>query len=63
MQFARNYSLLGIGEQDGTMQVATSSPFEVYPMDELANMLQMEIEPVFVPRMAITATLNKAYRH
>jgi general secretion pathway protein E len=26
-------------------------------------MLQMEIEPVFVPRMAITATLNKAYRH
>jgi general secretion pathway protein E len=63
MQFARNYTLLGIGEQNGTMQVATSSPFEVYPMDELANMLQMEIEPVFVPRMAITATLNKAYRH
>jgi general secretion pathway protein E len=63
MQFARNYVLLGIGERDGTMQVATSSPFEVYPMDELANMLQMEIEPVFVPRMAITATLNKAYRH
>jgi general secretion pathway protein E len=63
MQFARNYTLLGIGEKDGTMQVATSSPFEVYPMDELANMLEMEIEPVFVPRMAITATLNKAYRH
>ncbi len=63
MQFARNYTLLGIDEKDGVMHVATCSPFEVYPMDEAASMLHMEVEPVFVPRMAITAMLNKAYRH
>ncbi len=63
MQFARNYTLLGLAENNGVMQVATCAPFDLFPMDEAASMLRLEIEPVLVPRMAITAALNKAYRH
>ena len=64
LAFARNYGLLGIEDQDGeVMLVATSTPFDLYPLDEVATMLDMEVEPVLVPRMAITGLLNKAYRH
>ena len=63
VSFARNYTLLGIEEADGVMRIATCSPFELYPLDEAATMLKMEVEPVFVTRSAITVLLNKAYRH
>ncbi len=63
IEFARNYSLIGIEEQSGLMQVATSSPFDLYPMDDLASLLGLEVEPVFVPRIAITNLVNKAYRN
>jgi general secretion pathway protein E len=63
IEFARNYSLIGIAEENGLMQVATCSPYDLYPMDDLASLLGLEVEPVFVPRMAITALINKAYRN
>jgi general secretion pathway protein E len=63
MQFARNYTLLGLTENNGVMQVATCAPFNLFPMDEAASMLRLEISRPLVPRMAITAALNKAYRH
>ena len=63
IEFARNYSLVGISEENGVMRVATCSPFEIHPMDDLASILGLEVEPVFVPRAAITNYINKAYRH
>ena len=63
IQFSRSYTLVGLEEEDGVMKVATCTPFDVYPMDELAAMLDMEIEPVLAPRSTITALINKAYRH
>ena len=63
IQFSRSYTLVGLEEEDGVMKVATCTPFDVYPMDELAAMLDMEIEPVLAPRSTITALVNKAYRH
>jgi general secretion pathway protein E len=63
IEFARNYSLVGIEEKDGVMQVATCNPFEIHPMDDLAAILGMEVQPVFVPRQAITNYINKAYRN
>ncbi|MAG57262.1 MAG: type II secretion system protein GspE [Planctomycetes bacterium] len=63
IEFSRNYSLIGIEEADGVMTVATCSPFEIHPMDDLAAILGMEVEPVFVPRAAITIHINRAYRH
>ncbi len=63
IQFARNYGLIGVTQDDGIMEVATASPFDVYPMDDVACMLGMEVQPVVVPRPAITSLINKAYRH
>ena len=63
IEFARNYSLVAISVQDGVMEVATCAPFEVYPLDDLAAMVRMEVRPVLVPRAPITLLVNKAYRH
>ncbi len=63
VQFARNYYLVGLEQTNGTMRVATSSPFDAYPMDDLASMLHMELEPVLAPRTEITSLINKAYKN
>ena len=63
VQFARNYYLVGIGRSNGSMQVATASPLDAYPMDDLASMLGYELEPVLAPRTEITSLINKAYKH
>lgn len=63
VQFARNYYLVGIGSHEGTLQVATASPLDAYPMDDLAGMLGCELEPVLAPRTEITSLINKAYKH
>ncbi len=63
VQFARNYYLIGLEQANGTMRVATASPFDAYPMDDLAAMLGMELEPVLAARTEITSCINKAYRN
>lgn len=63
VQFARNYYLVGIGRENGTMQVATASPLDAYPMDDLAAMLGCELDPVLAPRTEITGLINKAYKN
>ena len=63
VQFARNYYLVGLDQQNGAMRVATASPFDAYPMDDLAAMLGLELEPVLAPRTEITSLINKAYRN
>ncbi|MFV1959838.1 MAG: GspE/PulE family protein, partial [Planctomycetota bacterium] len=63
VQFARNYYLVGLDQVNGTMRVATASPFDAYPMDDLASMLRMELEPVLAQRTEITSLINKAYRN
>ena len=63
VQFARNYYLVGLEQTNGTMRVATASPFDAYPMDDLAAMLDMELDPVLAPRTEITSLINKAYKN
>jgi general secretion pathway protein E len=62
VHFARNFNLIALGQNNGSLTVATCSPFDTYPMDDLASMLAMEIEPVLVPRAEITSLINKAYK-
>ena len=50
VNFARNYSLVGVGQENGAVRVATAFPLDTHPMDDLAHMLQTEIEPVLAPR-------------
>lgn len=63
VQFARTHALIAIGERDGVMRVATARPLEVQPMDDLAAMMGVEVEPVLVPRSEIATLINRAYRH
>jgi general secretion pathway protein E len=63
VQFARNYYLIGLGKADGVMQIATASPLDAYPMDDLATMLGCELDPVLAPRTEITSLINKAYKN
>ena len=61
-QFARNYTLVGLESDGGIMRVATCNPLDVYPLDDLASMIDMEVEPVMAPRQEITNLVNRAYR-
>jgi general secretion pathway protein E len=63
VQFARNFNLVALDRENGTVRVATCSPLDVQPMDDLATMLGAEVEPVFAPKQEITTLINRAYRH
>ncbi len=63
VQFARNYNLIGVARQNGTIKVATCAPLETHPMDDVSVMLGLEVEPVLAPRTEITSLVNRAYKH
>jgi general secretion pathway protein E len=62
VHFARNYNLVALDRVNGSMHVATCSPLDTYPMDDLASMLACEVDPVLAPRTEITDLINKAYK-
>jgi general secretion pathway protein E len=61
-QFARSTSLCAIGRVDGAYLVATCEPLQVHGMDELAAMLQSEVDPVLAPRSEIAQLIARAYQ-
>jgi len=61
-QFARTYNLIAIGESAGGLLVATCDPLDIHPMDDLAGMLGMMVEPVVASRAEITALINRAFQ-
>lgn len=61
MHFARNHCLAGLSVKDGTVTVATASPLDVHPLDDLASMLGCDVEPVVSPRAEIVGLINRAY--
>jgi len=64
VQFTRNYNLVALSEtESGCLRVATCTPLDPQPMDDLAAMLGTEIEPVLSPRTEITTLIARAYRH
>ena len=63
VQFSRNYSLVALGKDNGLLRVATCSPLDPWAMDDLASMLDTEIEPVLSPRSEINSLIARAYRH
>ncbi len=64
VQFTRNYNLIALAEQqEGLLKVATCSPLDPQPMDDLAALLGSEIEPVLAPKSEITTLFARAYRH
>jgi general secretion pathway protein E len=64
VHFARNYNLIALGRtESGALQVATCNPLDAHPMDDLAAMVGVEIDPVLAPRIEITSLIARAYRH
>ena len=64
VQFTRNYNLIALTEEDdGVLRVATCTPLEAQPMDDLSALVGREIEPVLAPRNEITTLIARAYRH
>ena len=62
VNFARNYGLVAISRENGSVRVATSNPLDTWPLDDLASMMGCEVDPVFSPRTEITNLINKAYK-
>jgi len=63
VQFARNYNLVAIDEQDGVLKVATCNPLDPHPMDDLSALYGSDVEPVLAPRQEINRLIARAYRH
>jgi general secretion pathway protein E len=63
VQFTRNYNLIAIEEDDGLLKVATCSPLDPHPMDDLSALYGADIEPVLAPKQEITQLIARAYRH
>ncbi len=62
VSFARHHNLIAIGKANGTVRVASCSPLDTHPIDELSAMLDRIVEPVLAPRGEITALINRAYQ-
>jgi len=62
VHFARNHNLIGLEEHNGTIRVASCSPLDTHPIDELSGLLDKVVEPVLAPRAEITALINRAYQ-
>ena len=66
VQFTRNYNLIAIDgdePENGVVKVATCTPLDPNPMDDLSAMLGVQIEPVLATRAEITTLIARAYRH
>ena len=64
VQFTRNYNLIALSDDgEDLVRVATCSPLDPQPMDDLSTMIHAEIEPVLAPRDEITTLIARAYRH
>ncbi|MCA8943752.1 MAG: Flp pilus assembly complex ATPase component TadA [Planctomycetes bacterium] len=63
VQFARSHGLIAISAEDRLVKVATHRPLDVRPMDDLATMMESEVEAVLAPRSEIANLINRAYRH
>ena len=46
-------ALFPVGRRNGTLTVATSDPFDLYPLDEVGNATGLSIEPVLASRTEI----------
>ncbi len=62
VHFARSNNLVGIEENNGTVQLAACSPFELHPVDDVASLLGREVDIVLAPKAEITALINRAYK-
>jgi general secretion pathway protein E/type IV pilus assembly protein PilB len=52
------HALFPISRRNGTLTVATSDPFDLYPLDELSATTGLTVEPVLAPREQIARRIK-----
>ena len=62
VHFARSFNLVGLDESNGTVQVASCSPFDLHPIDDLSTLLGREVDLVIAPKAEISSLVNRAYK-
>ena len=63
VHFARNYNLVALESTEDGLKVATCSPLDPHPMDDLSSLLGVEVDAVLAPKPEITTLIARAYRH
>jgi general secretion pathway protein E/type IV pilus assembly protein PilB len=58
LKLIHRHSLFPIERQNGTLRVATSDPFDLYPLDELSATTGLTIEPVLAQREQIARKIK-----
>ncbi len=58
LKLIHRHSLFPLERQNGTLRVATSDPFDLYPLDELSATTGLTIEPVLAPREQIARRIK-----
>ena len=58
LKLIHRHSLFPLQRHNGTLQVATSDPFDLYPLDELSATTGLTIEPVLAQREQIARQIK-----
>ncbi|MFH1517146.1 MAG: type II/IV secretion system protein, partial [Pseudomonadota bacterium] len=58
---ARKHQVIPVGEEDGTLIVALTDPFDLYAMDDLRFYLNRDVRCVLATPEAVTEAINKYY--
>jgi type II secretion system protein E len=58
LKLIHRHSLFPLERQNGTLRVATSDPFDLYPLDELSATTGLTIEPVLAQRQQIAQQIK-----
>ena len=61
INFAKHYLFVPLSKNDGTVQVAVSDPFDFYPLDDLARILDARLELRVVSSKRILDFINQIY--
>lgn len=61
LAFARQYKLVPIRQQEGSVLVAMSNPLDLQPLDDVSLLLKAPVEPVLSVEREIIGTLNRLY--
>ena len=58
LKLIHRHAVFPLERQNGTLRVATSDPFDLYPLDELSASTGLTIEPVLAPREQIARQIK-----
>jgi general secretion pathway protein E len=59
--YAQHHGLVATGMNDYAMTIATSRPFALYALDNIAKMVNVPLKPAFATRAIINTAINSAY--